>query len=251
MRNTCRCGGWCILMSALGLLETGYMFRIAPDESSRKPFIRTLTVRCGADRVAANTRIRMTIRMSPEMFGSFRTLFRANHQAVQVGTYSSPMISLVLTDSSQLNADDFETLPYQIMYPYAKPYDLHEHKSAVSAKEAMGLLYIFYSTFGQQRMGGGRGVLFRDETTISAVEENTQYVRRGPGEAFRTDCVVQNLNYPTKVVIWSGISIYGTGHIHIVQGNMNAGQYREGVETSPMASLVLTDGFEKLPDQIM
>nr|CAD7572282.1 unnamed protein product [Timema californicum] len=34
--------------------------------------------------------------------------------------YSSPMVSLVLTDS-------FEKLPDQIMYPYAEPYDLQKH----------------------------------------------------------------------------------------------------------------------------
>nr|CAD7444689.1 unnamed protein product [Timema bartmani] len=40
--------------------------------------------------------------------------------------YSSPMASLVLTDSSQLTADGFEKLPDQIMYPYAEPYDLQK-----------------------------------------------------------------------------------------------------------------------------
>nr|CAD7258484.1 unnamed protein product [Timema shepardi] len=40
---------------------------------------------------------------------------------------SSPMTSLVLTDSSQLTADGFEKLPDQIVYPYAEPYDLQEH----------------------------------------------------------------------------------------------------------------------------
>nr|CAD7431971.1 unnamed protein product [Timema monikensis] len=38
--------------------------------------------------------------------------------------HNSPMTSLVLTDSSQLRADGFEKLPDQIMYPYAKLYDL-------------------------------------------------------------------------------------------------------------------------------
>nr|CAD7258712.1 unnamed protein product [Timema shepardi] len=41
--------------------------------------------------------------------------------------YSSPMASLVLTDSSQLTAKSFEKLPDQIMYPYAEPYDLQKH----------------------------------------------------------------------------------------------------------------------------
>nr|CAD7572656.1 unnamed protein product [Timema californicum] len=41
--------------------------------------------------------------------------------------YSSPMASLVLTDSSQLTADGFEKLPDQITYPYAEPYNLQKH----------------------------------------------------------------------------------------------------------------------------
>nr|CAD7416357.1 unnamed protein product [Timema poppensis] len=38
--------------------------------------------------------------------------------------YSSPMASLVLTDS-------FEKLPDHIMYPYAEPYDLQKHVSTI------------------------------------------------------------------------------------------------------------------------
>nr|CAD7392361.1 unnamed protein product [Timema cristinae] len=37
---------------------------------------------------------------------------------------TSPMASLVLTDRSQLTAKSFEKLPDQLMYLYAKPYDL-------------------------------------------------------------------------------------------------------------------------------
>nr|CAD7196709.1 unnamed protein product [Timema douglasi] len=36
-------------------------------------------------------------------------------------SYSSPMASLVLTDSSQLTADSFKKLPDQITYPHAEP----------------------------------------------------------------------------------------------------------------------------------
>nr|CAD7194797.1 unnamed protein product [Timema douglasi] len=41
--------------------------------------------------------------------------------------YSSPVASLVLTDSSQLTAAGFEKLPDKIMSPYAEPDDLQEH----------------------------------------------------------------------------------------------------------------------------
>nr|CAD7424844.1 unnamed protein product [Timema monikensis] len=49
----------------------------------------------------------------------------------QFCTYSSPMTSLVLTDSSQLTADGFEKLPDQIMYSYAEPYVLQKHSGGV------------------------------------------------------------------------------------------------------------------------
>nr|CAD7258154.1 unnamed protein product [Timema shepardi] len=42
---------------------------------------------------------------------------------------SSPMASLVLTDSSQLTAKSFKMLPDQIMYTYAEPYDLQKHEA--------------------------------------------------------------------------------------------------------------------------
>nr|CAD7424805.1 unnamed protein product [Timema monikensis] len=47
-------------------------------------------------------------------------------QEVSSWSYSSPMASLVLTDS-------FEKLPDQIMYPYAEPYDLQKHFIKVRA----------------------------------------------------------------------------------------------------------------------
>nr|CAD7197019.1 unnamed protein product [Timema douglasi] len=43
--------------------------------------------------------------------------------------------SLVPTDSSQLKAGGFEKLPDQIMYPYAKPYDLQKHEEPSSGGE--------------------------------------------------------------------------------------------------------------------
>nr|CAD7423311.1 unnamed protein product [Timema monikensis] len=44
--------------------------------------------------------------------------------------YSSPMASLVLTDSSQLTADSFKKLPDQTTYPYAEPDDLQKNVSS-------------------------------------------------------------------------------------------------------------------------
>nr|CAD7573626.1 unnamed protein product [Timema californicum] len=41
------------------------------------------------------------------------------------------MVSLVLTDSSQLTVESFKKLPDQITFPYAKPDDLRKHEVAV------------------------------------------------------------------------------------------------------------------------
>nr|CAD7598751.1 unnamed protein product [Timema genevievae] len=60
-------------------------------------------------------------------------MHRANTRVRKV-TYSSPMASLVLTDSSQLTSDGFAKLPDQIMYPYAEPYEKKQILHGVSGK---------------------------------------------------------------------------------------------------------------------
>nr|CAD7453888.1 unnamed protein product [Timema tahoe] len=58
-----------------------------------------------------------------------------------LGTYTSVLASVVLTDSSQLTSDGFEKLPYQIMYPYAEPYDLKKNMSlAVVTSDSQNLV---------------------------------------------------------------------------------------------------------------
>nr|CAD7437855.1 unnamed protein product [Timema bartmani] len=55
----------------------------------------------------------------------------------------SPMASLVLTDSSQLRADGFEKLPDQIMYPYAESYDLQKNVVLVFILSIASLIIYF------------------------------------------------------------------------------------------------------------
>nr|CAD7447895.1 unnamed protein product [Timema bartmani] len=91
-------------------------------------------------------------------------------------SYSSPMASLVLSDSSQLRADGFEKLPDQIMYPYAEPYDLQKHDLHTSAYymfittssafgfslDSLCFIYISLVTFSflflKEAMGGSVGL---------------------------------------------------------------------------------------------
>nr|CAD7401924.1 unnamed protein product [Timema poppensis] len=54
--------------------------------------------------------------------------------------YSSPMASLVLTDSSQLTTGGFEKLPDQIIYPYAEPYDQQKHSVSEMCSRYTGLI---------------------------------------------------------------------------------------------------------------
>ncbi|GFW67726.1 uncharacterized protein TNCV_3445981 [Trichonephila clavipes] len=48
--------------------------------------------------------------------------------------------------------------------------------------------------------------------------DKTQFVRRCRGEIFHSDCVVQTVKHPTKIMIWLVISGKGTGRLYVVKG---------------------------------
>ncbi|GFV59281.1 putative transposase like protein [Trichonephila clavipes] len=52
-----------------------------------------------------------------------------------------------------------------------------------------------------------------DERTFEILQNKTQFVRRRDGEKFHSDCVVQTVKHPTKIMIWSVISGKGTGRL--------------------------------------
>ncbi|GFV57346.1 uncharacterized protein TNCV_3285741 [Trichonephila clavipes] len=62
-------------------------------------------------------------------------------------------------------------------------------------------------------------VCFSDETTFEIFQNKAQFVRRR-GEKFHSDCVVETVKHPTKIMIWSVISGKGTGRLHVVKGMM-------------------------------
>ncbi|GFV71972.1 hypothetical protein TNCV_2459051 [Trichonephila clavipes] len=45
-----------------------------------------------------------------------------------------------------------------------------------------------------------------DESTFEILQNIAQFVRRRRGEKFHSDCVVQTVKHPTKIMIWSVIS---------------------------------------------
>ena len=68
-------------------------------------------------------------------------------------------------------------------------------------------------------------VVFSDESIIQCTDEVSQYVRRRSGEAFNKDCVHQTVKHPTQIIVWSVISVFGTGRLYIVEGTMRQDQY--------------------------
>ncbi|GFV21841.1 uncharacterized protein TNCV_4525281 [Trichonephila clavipes] len=61
-----------------------------------------------------------------------------------------------------------------------------------------------------------RSICFSDESTFEILQNNAQFVRRRRGEKFHSDCVVQTVKHPTKIMIWSVIS----GRLYVVKGMM-------------------------------
>lgn len=73
-------------------------------------------------------------------------------------------------------------------------------------------------------------VCFSDESTLEILDDNCRYVRRKPGEEFLPQCLVQKVKHPQKVMIWSVVSAKGPGRLYVVQGMMNADQYKTVLE---------------------
>ncbi|GFW77876.1 uncharacterized protein TNCV_3910861 [Trichonephila clavipes] len=70
-------------------------------------------------------------------------------------------------------------------------------------------------------------VSFSDERTFEIFQSKSQFVRRRRGEMFHSDCLVQTVKHPTKIMIWSVISGKGTGRLHVVKGMMRRDQYKD------------------------
>ncbi|GFY14850.1 uncharacterized protein TNCV_648931 [Trichonephila clavipes] len=67
----------------------------------------------------------------------------------------------------------------------------------------------------------------RDESTFEILQNKAQFVRRRRGEKFHSDCVVQTVKNPTKIMIWSVISGKDIGCLYVVKGMMRQDQYKD------------------------
>ncbi|GFV64169.1 transposable element Tcb2 transposase [Trichonephila clavipes] len=72
-----------------------------------------------------------------------------------------------------------------------------------------------------------RSVCFSDASTFEILQNEAQFVLRRRGEKFHSDCVVQTVKHPTKIMIWSVISGKGTERLDVVEGMMRQDQYRD------------------------
>ncbi|GFX11156.1 putative transposase like protein [Trichonephila clavipes] len=60
-------------------------------------------------------------------------------------------------------------------------------------------------------------VSFSDKSTFEILQNKAQFVCRRRGEKFHSDCVVQTVKHPTKIMISPVISGKGTGRLYVVQ----------------------------------
>lgn len=72
------------------------------------------------------------------------------------------------------------------------------------------------------------------EVTIGDVRKK---VIRNKDEAFHTDCIKRKVKFPGSVMIWGCMSAQGLGHLHFVEGTVNAVKYQNILETSLIPSI--------------
>jgi transposase len=73
-------------------------------------------------------------------------------------------------------------------------------------------------------------VCFSDESHFEILGERSTHVYRQKGERFDPKCVSRRVKHPVKVMVWSMVSVKGLGRLHLVEGMMDQGQYREVIE---------------------
>ncbi|GFS88930.1 uncharacterized protein TNCV_5037871 [Trichonephila clavipes] len=76
-----------------------------------------------------------------------------------------------------------------------------------------------------------------DESTFEILQNKVQFVHRRSGEKIYSDCVVQTVKHPTKIMIWSVISGKSAGRLYVVKGMMRQDQYKGALQNCLMPQL--------------
>ena len=66
-----------------------------------------------------------------------------------------------------------------------------------------------------------------------------------PQEEFHHQCVQQTVKHPTKVMVWSVMSVHGTGRLYIVEGTMRQDQYLQVLRNRLLPQI--KDWFGEIP----
>lgn len=80
-------------------------------------------------------------------------------------------------------------------------------------------------------------VVFSDEATFKILDDRIQYVRRRSHEENLPSCLVTRVKHPTQVMVWSCMSTFGVGRLHIHEGIMNQRSYQSVLEKRLMPQL--------------
>ncbi|GFW64154.1 uncharacterized protein TNCV_708591 [Trichonephila clavipes] len=102
--------------------------------------------------------------------------------------------------------------------------------------------WLYHQDFAKFPLNSHYKVCFSDETTFEIFQNKAQFVRRRRGEKFHSDCVVQTVKHPTKIMIWSVISGKGTGRLDVVKGMMWQDQYKDVLQNRLVPQL--ENGFQ-------
>ncbi|GFV28219.1 uncharacterized protein TNCV_679071 [Trichonephila clavipes] len=91
-------------------------------------------------------------------------------------------------------------------------------------------------------MTEGTAKMFIFDKLASVMKAHLKFCRtklslRRRAKKFHSDCVVQTVKHPTKIMIWSVISGKGTRRLYVVKGMMRQDQYKDVLQNRLITQL--------------
>lgn len=81
-------------------------------------------------------------------------------------------------------------------------------------------------------------VIFTDESKINLNQsDGIHYVRRRRNETNNPQCILAKHKFPVSVMVWGGISFFGTGDLVCLTGSMNGDSYIEVIREGLIPSI--------------